>query len=139
MGPTGGWLTPPDRRPPLWLVRLLAISSVAALLSLVGWQVLEGRRMARAAATTPTAPSQQLSVLARYNTHLKVLVDGELVADGPLAGGESLDLQAHREIVVELPAVQSVRLEYNGRTIVPQGRQDAPRRLLFVDDRQGAP
>lgn len=125
---------------PLQLVRLLAIASVLALLGLIGWQAMEGRRAQRAAAPPPSAaPDQQVTVLARQNTHLRVRVDGEPVMDRALAGGESVTFEAHREIVVEVPAVQTVRLEYNGRTIVPQGRQDAPRRLVFVDDLQGGP
>lgn len=140
MGPTGRRVTPPEGRLPLWLVRLLAGCSVTALLLLVGWQALEGRRAhLSSAAATPVAPDQHVSVLARHNTHLRVLVDGELATDGPLPGGESVAFDAHREIVIEVPSVQSVRLEYNGRVIVPQGRQDAPRRLLFVDDLQVGP
>lgn len=131
--------TPPVGGLPLQVVRALAMGSVLALFALIGWQAFQGRAERSAAPARTAVPDQHLSVLARHNTHVRVLVDGELAVDRPLPGGESLEFDAHREIVVEVPAVQAVRLEYNGRTIVPQGRQDAPRRLVFVDDLEGGP
>ncbi len=83
-------------------------------------------------------PDQTVRVVARRNTPLKVLVDKELVFDGRLAGGDDREFIGRERVAVELPATSAVRIEYNGRSIVPQGHQDAPRRLVFVDD-MGSP
>ena len=43
-------------------------------------------------------------------------------------------MKARREIVLEVMSTGALRLEYNGERIVPQGRQDEPRTLVFVND-----
>lgn len=121
---------------PLWAVRAVALGSVCVLLGLVGWQAWSRyAAFAERAAQAPAAVADQVvSVTARRNAHLTVRVDGERVLDRAVAGGESLTFHAHHRVELEIPAAEPFRIEYNGRAIVPQGRQDAPRKLVFVDD-----
>ena len=71
---------------------------------------------------------------ARRSTTVTVAVDGGAPEERAVAGGEKLELAARERLEVGLRAIGDVRLEWNGETVVPQGRQDAPRRLVFVDD-----
>ena len=53
-------------------------------------------------------------------------------------GFDRIELAARERLEVELTAIGDVKLEWNGEAVVPQGRQDAPRRLVFIDDSNGA-
>ncbi|NCG20477.1 MAG: DUF4115 domain-containing protein [Rhodobacterales bacterium] len=77
---------------------------------------------------------QSVSISVRRNTRLRVWVDEVLVADRNVTNGERFEFQAKDKLEVEIQAADSVRIEYNGNRIVPQGRQGEPRRLVFVDD-----
>ena len=80
------------------------------------------------------AADQHVEVRALVNLPLEVLVDGAVVYHGTLPGGETIDVSGHSRVEVRLAAAQSARVRYNGETIEPQGRQDLPRRLVFIDD-----
>lgn len=125
---------------PLWAVRAVATVSVLALLGVMGWEA-RVRLLGPPQAVDPlaglqVAPDQNVRVVTRRNARLKVMVDGEVVLDRVVPGGEDLTFSAHDRIEIDIPAASAARLEYNGRTIVPQGRQDAPRKLVFIDDVQ---
>lgn len=119
---------------PLWVPRAMAFVSVAALLALLGSAIGQRLRPDPAAEPLPILPDQQLEVTARRSTRLKVEVDGVQVLDRAVSGGEALRFEALDQIAVSLPAIADVQLLWNGENVVPLGRQDAPRRLVFVDD-----
>jgi len=63
-----------------------------------------------------------------------VIVGGVLVQDGRLEEGTTREYASYDKIEILVPGAGSVTLDHNGRAIVPQGLQDTPRRLTFVDD-----
>lgn len=142
------WVEEPDApvtpgRLPLWLVQGVAMALMVGFVGLVAWQVASGDlRLPEAGTAEPAAAEpaalglfdQQVRLVARENTRLRVTVDGALEYDGPVAGGTELAFDGQDRIEVEVAASEEVRIAYNGEAIVPQGRQDLPRRLVFVDD-----
>lgn len=125
----------PPQGAPLWFVRLLAAGSVVALVILLLSLVWERLRPVFPTIPMVDGPDQRLVVVARRDTDLQVMVDGSTVLDREVAHGEQLEFVASERIEITLEATSHVRLEWNGVAIVPQGRQDAPRTLVFVDDR----
>ena len=128
--------TPPPPRVhvparPLWQVRAIAAAPVIVVVGLLAWQVTERWT---SQSTRAGAPDQHLTVEARRNTHVTLLADGDVVVDRDLVGGEEVSASARERLELHLEATRDARLEYNGDRIVPQGRQDAPRRLVFIDD-----
>lgn len=85
-------------------------------------------------AATADIPDQDLRVVANYTAFVRVTVDGDEAFARQLPGGASQLFVARDRIEVELVAAESARLWWNGEPISPQGRQDAPRKLIFVDD-----
>lgn len=126
--------TPPQGAP-LWFVRGLAGASVVALAGLVVSLIWERVAQELPALPESARPQQQLVIVARQTTHLRVESDGTELMDREVAGGEKLELAARERLVLDVRATSHVRIEWNGVVIVPQGRQDAPRTLVFVDDR----
>lgn len=87
---------------------------------------------------TPATPSGQfLAVEVRRNTVLRVTADGAVVVDRRVEPGEQLEWKGVRSLIVEGAAPEALRIEWNGQRVVPLGRQDEPRRLVFVDDAEG--
>ncbi|MCB9678578.1 MAG: helix-turn-helix domain-containing protein [Alphaproteobacteria bacterium] len=122
---------------PLNVVRAVGLVTLFAAIGLIAW-LQWGPKGGEHTGPAPVAgPDQEVVVAALQNVKLHVEVDGEPAFDGVLSGGESLDFSAHDRIEIDVPSVESVKLHFNGERIVPQGRQDAPRRIVFVDD--GAP
>lgn len=80
------------------------------------------------------APDQQVTVTARRTTSLVVKVDDGAETKRTLAGGEAWAIAAETSVEIDVPAVQDVKVEYNGDVLVPLGPQDRPRKLLFFDD-----
>ncbi len=121
--------------PPMWAVRVVAGVALGALLAVIAWQVAGGPS-SRAAVSPPAAPAadQQVVVRALRTTRLAVRADGELVREGELPGGEEIEVVARERIELDVAAAGALRIDYNGERIVPLGRQDEPRRLVFVDD-----
>jgi hypothetical protein len=136
-------LPEPPREPwlPLWAVRSVAFSSIAALLGVFAWQVQSGGLAGAVdvaedmvASRDAHGPDQVLALTARREGRFRIEVDGDVVFDGVLPPGETRTFEANAEIAVELSGAEDARLEYNGQPIVPQGRQGVPRRLVFIDD-----
>jgi hypothetical protein len=135
---------PTPSGPPLWLARATALIAVVLLLGVVGWRVGGPDPVARLAAAAArfggapepgtVAPDQHVVVHTKRPVALRVTVDGEIALDREVASGERLEFDARDRISIDVPAVDAVKVEYNGDAIVPQGRQDEPRRLEFVDD-----
>jgi transcriptional regulator with XRE-family HTH domain len=123
---------------PLWVVRALAITSIVALVVLL---VVSGRERAKAVLGSRRAADgaldQHLVVVARETTHLVIRADGRPVLDREVAGGEELVFDARDSLELEVPRVSDVSLQWNGDQLVPQGRQDAPRTIVLVDDEDG--
>lgn len=121
--------------PPLWFVRALAFVSIAVLVLIAGitaWDRVHLLLVPKKGSST--ALDQTLAVVARETTHLVVAVDGADVLDREVAGGEQLVFQARDRIEISIEAASDVELTWNGDPLVPQGRQDLPRRIVLVDD-----
>jgi hypothetical protein len=118
---------------PLSTVRWIASVSCLAFVALLGWRVWQME-----ASSLPVAederPDQVVHIVARRNTRIEVIVDGVVTVDRKVAGGDTVDAAGHDRVEVVVPATENTRIEYNGSVIVPQGRQDLPRRLIFIDD-----
>jgi len=120
-------------RTSLGTVRWIASLSCLGFLVLLGWRVwhIEGGDRP---VISDKKPDQVVHIVARRNTHIEVIVDGVPTVDRKLAGGDTVDAAGHDRVEVFVPATENARIEYNGSVIVPQGRQDLPRRLIFIDD-----
>jgi hypothetical protein len=122
--------------PPLWVVRALALVSLGALLLLAGMTVWDrvGAGLSPQQRGSSIALDQRLDVVARETTRLEVATDGTVVLAREVAGGEELVFEARDRIEVSIEAASDVSLTWNGEALVPQGRQDLPRRIVLVDD-----
>lgn len=136
---------------PLWTVRAVAAAAVLCLLLLVGWQARTWKTKGSAAPADSDAPAevappvappppppagdQKVSLKAMREAKVRVTADGKLKVERTLVPGEVVEVTADERIEVELPAVEAVRVTYNDQDVIPQGRQDEPRRLVFIDDR----
>lgn len=125
---------------PLWIVRAIAGVAVGGLLAALVWRFAGD---AASLATEPIAAAdgvdQEVIVRALRNTHVTVIADGVVVREGELVGGEEIEVRAADRIELDVAATGALRLDYNGQRITPLGRQDEPRRLVFVDDGGGRP
>lgn len=121
---------------PLWGVRAVALGSSLGLVALFAWVQWGRTAVEPTTAPPPRVPDQVVELTARANVRVTATVDGERVLDAQLPGGSERVFEAHDTVVLDVSAVEDVRLRYNGRSIVPQGRQDARRRLVFHDDEQ---
>ncbi len=122
----------------LQTVRLIGLGTLFAALGLFVWIRWGPEPGALGSTHTPArSRDQRVEITALRNVDVQVWVDGQPVLHTKLPGGKKEVFEAYTRVEVEVGEVQAVRLRYNGMTIVPQGRQDAPRRLEFIDD--GAP
>jgi hypothetical protein len=124
----------PPQGAPLWMVRAMAMTSVVALALVLGSLVWERVRASLPALPLGARPGQELVVVARRPTRLTVRVDGAPALDRAVKEGERLSFEGRDAIELDVRATSDVKLQWNGVTVVPQGRQDAPRTLRFVDD-----
>ncbi len=131
---------PPPSAIPLAAVRVIAIVSASALILLGSWQLWNQTlpameaKLPDAAPAAPSSPDQQVTISAERAAKLRVVVDGQVALDRQLSPGEKLDFVGRDRVEVDIPGAEAVKVVYNGETISPQGRQDEPRRLVFVDD-----
>lgn len=120
-------------RVPMWALR--AAAGGAALLAVLTAVVQLFPRSSPSSQTTDLGPpDQHVAIHARRNAPIRVYVDGREVYAQTLAGGEDLTVDGHDRIEVHVEASEDVVLTYNAQRIEPQGRQDQPRRYVFVDD-----
>ncbi len=75
-----------------------------------------------------------LRIAVRRSTTLRVVLDGAVVLDRRVEPREELAWEGAHRFVVEGAAPEALRIDWNGRRVTPLGRQDEPRRLVFVDD-----
>lgn len=124
----------PEPWVPLGVVRIVGLVSAFAVIGLVAW--LRWGRLPLGGDPTLVAavPDLHVGVTARRTVVVRVVVDGEPAFEGELAGGDARAFEAFDRIDLEVPSVDAVRLTHDGATVVPQGRQDAPRRIAFIDD-----
>ena len=116
----------------MWAVRAVALGLLAALLAVLGFNVKN--RLAPPRPPTASVADQHVVVVALRQVRVRVKVDDAAPVERLLANGESFEVTGHARVEVDLPAVEAARVEYNGERIAPQGRQDEPRKLVFVDD-----
>jgi hypothetical protein len=129
---------------PLWGVRFVALGASVGLFALIAWRVLSEGAPHRAApetgdpvaATEPVTdgPDQKVQIRALLRAKIQARVDGEVVLHRVLEPDEEVDLAGDERIEIDLPSPECARITWNGELVVPQGRQDQPRRLVFVDD-----
>lgn len=124
---------------PLWVVRAVAGVALGVLVAAIVWRVVESRPDVPVEPVATDAADQELLVRVLRNTSLKVVADGAVVREGRVAGGDEFEVRAVERIELDVQAAGALRIDYNGDRIVPQGRQDEPRRLVFVDDRGATP
>ena len=116
----------------------MGIASLVALLVVIGSASWERLRPTMAAVPKADEADQRLVIEARRSTRVSVTVDEGAPTEQAIAGGDRIELAARERLEVELTAIGDVKLEWNGEAVVPPGRQDAPRRLVFIDDSNGA-
>ena len=128
-------------RVPFWALRILALTGAAVLLVWTGWAIWGGSpssgvHTGQALQDGPasTALDQHLRMEVLRPGRFVVSVDGEVVLEESLVPGKLLEFRGSDRIEVVVPGAESVRLFFNGNPIIPQGRQDVPRRLVFLDD-----
>lgn len=121
---------------PLNAIRALAVFTCVLLASLIVVQVWPSPPPAEVDPSTQVEepPDQHVQVTVHRGGALKILVDGREVLDRAVRPGEKIEVSGHDRVEVHLPSVEMARVVYNGERITPLGRQDAPRRLVFVDD-----
>lgn len=132
------------RRFPRRLVGFLSLAAFVAMLAFFAYQLRFAESIpligpsgqADPIVAEPEEVGQRLEVTGKVSAPIRLMVDGELLFDDVLAGGETVTGKGSR-IEVEVEGVEQVQLRLNGERIVPQGRQDLPRRLVFVDDVEG--
>lgn len=134
--PVGG----PTSRVPLWVVRVVAASAFVGLLAMAVWRVrqLDLPSDAPEDAAAAAIADQHLRIRALKVAPLRVIVDGEVAVDRTLAPGEEVAVDGRDRVEIDVPSCDAVKISWNDDAVVPQGRQDLPRRLVFVDD-GGAP
>lgn len=132
---------PPMSKPlvPLSVVRLVAALSVCSMLGWFLFQALSSTdRLPGPAGESPQAvlsPGDQVvRVHVRKTGRFLVSVDGSVVLDDRVEEGTRMSFIGQDSVEIVLPGVGYVHLEYNGRNIVPQGLQNQPRTILFLDD-----
>lgn len=139
---------PPDpgRALPVWVARGLAFASLLLLGALVVWQLANGGLTGAVdvaegiVAGTPAPPPEQVVELtAERQAEFHVIVDGETALNGTLARGMSRTFVGRRRVEIVVSGAGDATLRYNGRRIVPQGRQQTARTLIFEDDNTAAP
>ena len=132
----------PHARPfrvPLWGVRAIAATTAFLLVVAIVWR--SAPRVASLGSgetdSNVAVADQEVRLVVSQRGRMRVRSDGQPVLDRVAERGEDLMFKAHDRIEVDLFAADAARVTYNGRPIVPQGRQDEPRRLVFIDDNGG--
>lgn len=84
----------------------------------------------------PSAPlsGSSLQIAVRRSCDLRVVGDGTVMVDRRVQRGETFAWEGARAWTVEGAPPDAVRIHWNGERVTPLGRQDQPRRLVFVDD-----
>ncbi len=125
---------PKEGEIPLWAVRWLAAGSVLVVFVIIGWQTWQPGLESSMDRQPAEVITREVKITPRKTARLRVVVDDEVALDKKVPGGDTLAFAGEGRIEVDVPSVEAVRIEYDGKAIVPQGRQDAPRRLVFIDD-----
>jgi len=82
----------------------------------------------------PALGTPSLVVRGVESQHTEIVVDGEVYFSDILRGGESLKPPAGRRVEVALPDLTRAAVIYNETRVVPLGKLNAGRRLVFIDD-----
>lgn len=138
--PEEEYVPPPPSPIPLTAVRVIALVAAATLVILGGWQLWHQTLPAVEASLPAPAPKeagppdQKVSVTAEKAADLRVVVDGAVALERRVTPGETLEFEGRDRVEVDVPGAEAVKIRYNGELVSPQGRQDEPRRLVFIDD-----
>jgi hypothetical protein len=76
----------------------------------------------------------QVSIQMRLSSAMTVIVDHQVLHDRVFSGGEVIEVSAEERVEIEIPAVNRIRVTHGGKSVVPQGNQHIPRRLVFIQD-----
>ena len=74
-----------------------------------------------------------LRIAIQRDSELRVTLDDAVVVDRRVERSEDFAWEGARTFTVEGAAPEALRIEWNGRRVVPLGRQDEPRRLVSGD------
>lgn len=88
-------------------------------------------------ASDPATSGHALRITVQRDTDLRVALDDQVVVDRRVRPREELAWEGAHTFTVEGAAPEALRIEWNGKRVVPLGRQDEPRRLVFIDDAEG--
>lgn len=127
--------SPTQPRTKTGLVALVGVGG-ALLVAVVGW-LLSGSTEpspAHMALPPPKEPDQVLQLLVKKTAQFMVFTDDTPAFRGMLRAGDRKVIRAHHRIELHIEGAKTVRLHYNGQPIVPQGRQNVPFKLIFIDD-----
>lgn len=137
---TGG-ASKPAAQQPLGLSRALLVRlglGAVGAVGAVGVAALAWHLGVAGQATEAEPDRLEVTLSARTDrVPVLALVDGEVSFDGRLSRGVETVLSAEERVELRVPAVQDVRVVRGAEVIVPQGHQDTPRRLVFIDDGGG--
>jgi hypothetical protein len=122
------------RQVPLWGVRAVALGAVIVLMALLGANVLRAGVEAFPRPDDGTVADVHVRLRAEQAGRFRVEVDDRVALDRVLAPGDTHEFAGRHRVVVDVPAVEAARVTYRDEEIVPQGRQDSRRRLVFEDD-----
>jgi hypothetical protein len=130
---------PTPHRMPLGVVRAIAMTALGSLVVMTGVWLMNVQpsqlSFGPAQVDVPGAESadQHVSVCAKSNARLKIVVDGQVTVDQQVANGQCFTGDGRDSVEVHVDKVKNWRVTYNGRTMVSQGQQDEPRILKFID------
>ncbi|MBN2798924.1 MAG: DUF4115 domain-containing protein [Deltaproteobacteria bacterium] len=131
---------PPPSEPPRRTPRqVIALLGVAGLVLVVGiWlAVATGGRGHRSGEELSDSFQTVRLAAQGAGVRVKVHADGELVFDGVLSPSEPQEFSGRERVELDLPSLEAVKIRHNGSAVTPQGVQDAPRKLVFIDDSRG--
>lgn len=125
---------------PLWVVRRVAQIAAVGLIALGVRQFMSvtlpavEKHLPAPPVVPPDAPDQNLVITVQQDAPIRIRVDGVETASRRFAPGERIEASGRETVEIELPRVEAVKISYNGVSVTPQGRQDEPRIVRFVDD-----
>ena len=125
---------------PLWIVRRVAQVAAVGLVVLgvrqftsVTLPAVE-KHLPAPPIVPPDPPDLNLVLTVQQAAPIVVRVDGTETVSRRFAPGERIEAAGRERVEIELPRVEAVKISYNGISVTPQGRQDEPRTVRFIDD-----
>jgi hypothetical protein len=122
----------------LGAARAAGLVAVSVLLGAIAWQSWNAGVGATYTSVIPDVSGPMVRVEARRSTNIAIQADDGPVESREMPGGAVVELEAVGRVVLDVDAVDAVRVEFLGERVIPQGRQQGQRRRVFIDDAGGA-